>query len=89
MWNLDLANLFLVEKLTGLHVFELVDAALGVALTYFAKSLVLVSSLAHVFSVDLVHGGFFSFVSRLGQILLQGLQTKTRSTWGPFDRTCS
>lgn len=57
-----------------LHVFELVDAALGVALADFAQSLVLVAALAHVLAVDLVHCGFFRLVAGLRQVLFQRLE---------------
>lgn len=49
----------------ALHVLELVDAALGVALADLAQSLVLVAPLAHVLTMDLVHGGLHGLVARL------------------------
>lgn len=61
-----------------LHVFELIHATFGVALTDFAEGLVLVPALADVLPVDLVHGGLLGLIARLGQIFLQGLE-KTRT----------
>lgn len=70
-----------------LHVLELVDAALGVALADLAQRLVLVAALAHVLAVDLVHGGLLRLVARLRQVLLQRLRTQNRVRWPPSNRT--
>jgi hypothetical protein len=58
-----------------LHVLELVDAPLGVALADLAQRLVLVAALAHVLAVDLVHRRLLRLVPRLRQVLLQRLRT--------------
>lgn len=47
----------------GLHVLELVYAALGVALADLAQSLVFVASLADVLAVNLVHGRLLRLVA--------------------------
>lgn len=67
------------SRTSRLHVLELVDAALGVALADFAQGLVLVATLAHVLAVDLVHGRLFRLVAGLRQVLLQSLETES---WG-------
>lgn len=60
----------------ALHVLELVDAALGVALADLAEGLVLVAALAHVLAVDLVHRGFLGVVAGLREVLLQRLEER-------------
>lgn len=47
----------------SLHVFELIYATFGVALADFPKGFVFVAALAHVFSMDFVHGSFLGFVT--------------------------
>lgn len=59
----------------ALHVLELVDAPFGVALADLAQRLVLVPALAHVLAVDLVHRRLLRLVARLGEVVLQRLQS--------------
>lgn len=49
----------------GLHVLELVDAPLGVALADLAQSLVFVAPLADVLAMNLVHGRLLGLVTGL------------------------
>lgn len=57
-----------------LHVLELVDATLRVALANLAQRLVLVATLAHILAMDLVVDRLLGLVARLRQVLLQGLR---------------
>lgn len=66
------------SRTVALHVLELVDASLGVALADLAQSLVFVTSLADVLAVDLVHRGLLGFVAGPRQVLLQRLRRRER-----------
>lgn len=64
---------------TRLHVLELIDATLRVALTDLAQRLVFVTTLTHVLTMDLVVDRLHGRIGRLGQVLFQGLgDSKTR-----------
>ena len=54
-----------------LHVFELVDSALGVALSDLSQGLVLVAPLSDILLVDAIHGRLAGLVPRVSQVLLE------------------
>jgi len=59
-----------------LHIFKLIYTTLGIAFTDFTQGLVLVTTLAYILPVNLVHCCLLCFITRLGQVLLQSLNFK-------------
>lgn len=47
----------------NLHVFELIDATLGIAFANLTKRLVLVTTLTNVFPMNFIHNSFLRFIA--------------------------
>lgn len=74
-------SLFPISTLTALslahsllHILELINTTLCVALANLAQCLIFVASLTHIFTMDFIVDGLLCFIYRLGQIHFQCLQ---------------